>query len=86
MILDESKNKAEDDFIIKMKEQVNLKEKIKTFSEFSICDEVLMYVDRVVMPLFTSKKDFEGFLFMTPRNFVYEISNEELYILVPDGS
>ena len=32
-----------------------MKEKNKTFSAFSICDKVLMYVDRVVMPLSLQK-------------------------------
>ena len=60
--LDKIKIKAEkDDFIIKMKVQVKLKEKNKTFSAFSICDGVLMYANRIVMPLSFQKKILKEF-------------------------
>ena len=61
MTLDGIKIKAEkDDFIIKMKKQVKQKEKNKTFSVFSIYDEILMYMNRVVMPFSLQKRGFEG--------------------------
>ena len=59
MTLDKIKIQTEkDDFIIKMKEQDKMKEKSKIFSAFSICDKVLMYADRVEIPLLLQQKTF----------------------------
>ena len=58
--LDEIKIIAEkDDFTIKRKEQIKMKE--KTFSVFSICDEVLMYANWVVTPLSPRKRNLKEF-------------------------
>ena len=58
--LDEIRGKAENDaFIKKMKMQVSLKKRnknTKSISAFSICDDVLLYADRVVMPQVLQKK------------------------------
>ena len=43
-----------------MKEQVEIK-KNKIFSAFSTCDKVLMYTDRVVMPLSLQKRILKEF-------------------------
>ena len=44
-----------------MKEPVKMKEKNKTFTAFSICDKVLMYMNRVVMSLPLQKKILKEF-------------------------
>ena len=62
--LDEIRGKAENDaFIKKMKIQMRLKKQnknTKSISSFSICDDVLLYTDWVVIPLVQSKENFEG--------------------------
>ena len=69
--LDVIRGKAENDaFIKKMKMQVRLKERnknTKSASAFSICDDVLLYADRVVMPLVLQKKILREFHLGHPR-------------------
>ena len=63
--LDEIRGKAENDaFIKKMKRQVRLKVRNKntrSISSFSICKNVLLYADWVVMPLVLQKKILKEF-------------------------
>ena len=65
MTLDEIRGKAENDlFIKKMKMQVSLKERNKnerSISAFAICDDVLLYADRVVKRLVLQKKILKEF-------------------------
>ena len=58
MILEDIKKVAKtDEFIICMKKQVrwNIKKKGRKVSPFSICDKMLIYADRVVMPCVLQK-------------------------------
>ena len=63
--LNEIRGKAENDaFIKKTKMQVRLKERkknTKSISAFSICDNILLYADQVVMPLVLQKKILKEF-------------------------
>ena len=63
--LDEIRGKAKNDaFIEKLKMQARLKERnknTKSISAFSICDDVLLYADRVIMPLVLQKKILKEF-------------------------
>ena len=61
MTLHKIQIKTEKDFIIKMEDQVKMKEKNKTSSAFSITDKVLMYMEKVVMPLSLQKRIFKEF-------------------------
>ena len=68
--LEEIRGKAENDaFIKKMKMQVRLKERnknTKSISAFSIFDDVLLYAERVVIPLVLQKKILTEFHFGDP--------------------
>ena len=65
MTFDEIRGKAENNaFIKKMKIRVRLKERnknAKSIFAFSICDDVLPYADRMVMPLVLRKKILKEF-------------------------
>ena len=82
--LDEIRGKAENDaFIEKMKMQVKLKERnknTKSISAFSICGDVLLYADRVVMPLLLKKKKILKISSWAFRNFTNEKLNAKLYL------
>ena len=70
MTLDKRRGKAENDaFIKKMKMQMRLKKEnknTKSISTFSICDDVLLYTDRVVMLRVLQKKILKDFYFEYP--------------------
>lgn len=62
VILDEIKLKAENDIFIRKMKEVVTSEKYKTSSPaYSICDEVLLYAGRVVIPVVLQKRILKEF-------------------------
>ena len=73
--------------IINMNKQVKGNEKNKKLKvlSFSICDETLMYAQRIVIPCVLRKKVFERISFGSSEYIQNEIINEKLHVLAKNG-
>lgn len=82
--LEEIKKAAKmDEYITNMKKHVRWNKKKKkglSVSPFSICDEMLMYADRVVIPR-VLQKSFERVSYGPSWNLQNEVANERLCLL-----